>query len=129
MDHITKLNRLKLKKIIEEELFYREFYRASELDALKEQETPPQKDPPPGGAPAARLGKKIISKSKQAAGEKQRGKDIASGETLGGVDNKERAILVDIEKILTAIAEKDDLNKYRPQLQTVIDMLRKKAGV
>ena len=37
--------------------------------------------------------------------------------------------MVDLEKIIAAIAEKDDLVKYRSALQAVVNKLRKAAGV
>ncbi len=60
---------------------------------------------------------------------RQKGKDIASGDTLSGIDNRERAIMVDLEKIIAAIAEEDDLVKYKSQLQAVVDKMRKASGV
>ncbi len=75
----------------------------------------------------AKLGAKTLSRSQQAAAEKQRAKDIASGDSLGDVTSKERAILKDIEDILTKIAEKDDLNKYRAQLQALLKKMLKNS--
>jgi hypothetical protein len=75
------------------------------------------------------LGAQTVSKSKQAALAQQKGKAIASGDALDGIDNRERAIMVDLEKIIAAIAEKDDLVKYKSALQTVVDKMRKDAGV
>jgi len=75
------------------------------------------------------LGTQTVSKSKQATLARQKGKDIASGAALDGIDSRERAIMVDLEKIIAAIAEKDDLVKYKAALQTVVDKLRNAAGV
>ena len=61
-----------------------------------------------------------LTKGAHARGEKERAVHLASGETLGDITNKERAILVDIEKILTQVAEKTDLVKYRPMLQAFL---------
>ena len=71
------------------------------------------------------FGSGMITKQAQAKGELERSKAIAKGDTLGGIDNKERGMLVQIEKILTDIAEKDDLLKYRSTLQTVLKNLLK----
>ena len=76
-----------------------------------------------------RLGVKSVSKSTQATLARQKGKDIASGAALSGIDNRERAIMVDLEKIIAAIAEEDDLVKYKPALQAVVDKIRKAAGI
>jgi hypothetical protein len=76
-----------------------------------------------------RLGGKSVSKSAQAMMARQKGKDIESGAALSGIDNRERAIMVDLEKIIAAIAEEDDLVKYKSDLQSVVNKLRKKAGV
>tara|TARA_R110002124_G_scaffold141041_1_gene305472 strand:+ start:206 stop:490 length:285 start_codon:yes stop_codon:yes gene_type:complete len=76
-----------------------------------------------------RLGGQSVSKSAQATMARQKGKDIESGASLSGIDNRERAIMVDLEKIIAAIAEEDDLLKYKADLQNVVNRLRKKAGV
>ena len=76
-----------------------------------------------------RLGMASVSRSDQAMMARQKGKDIASGDALSGVTTRERAIMVDLEKIIAAIAEEDDLVKYKVDLQNVVDRLRKKAGV
>jgi hypothetical protein len=67
-----------------------------------------------------KLGSNSISRSTQAAAQKKRAKDISSGASLGGITNKERAILQDVEKFLTKIAEKDDLAKYKGALQAIL---------
>jgi len=71
------------------------------------------------------FGSTRVTKQAQAKGELARSKAIAKGDTLDGVDNRERGLLVQIEKILTDIAEKDDLVKYRTALQTVLKNLLK----
>ena len=71
------------------------------------------------------FGSGMVTKQAQAKGELERSKAIAKGDTLGGIDNRERSMLVQIEKILTDIAEKDDLIRYRPTLQTVLKNLLK----
>jgi len=71
------------------------------------------------------FGSGMVTKQAQAKGELEKSKAIAKGDTLGGVDNRERGMLVQIEKILTDIADKDDLIKYRSALQTVLKNLLK----
>lgn len=76
-----------------------------------------------------RLGATTVSKTAQAQAARQKGKDIQSGAALSGIDNRERAIMVDLEKIIAAIAEEDDLVKYKAALQGVVDKIRKASGV
>jgi len=71
------------------------------------------------------FGSGTVTKQAQAKGELERSKAIAKGDSLDGVDNRERGMLVQIEKILTDIAEKDDLIKYRSALQNVLKNLLK----
>jgi hypothetical protein len=71
------------------------------------------------------FGTGMVTKQAQAKSELEKSKAIAKGDTLDGVDNKERAMLVQIEKIMTDIAEKDNLIKYRSVLQTVLKNLLK----
>ena len=71
------------------------------------------------------FGSGTVTKQAQAKGELEKSKAIAKGDTLGGVDNKERGMLVQIEKTLTDIAEKDDLIKYRSALENVLKNLLK----
>lgn len=78
----------------------------------------------------ARIGQKQVTRQQLASAEYEKSKRIRGGETLGqGVTPIENSILLDVEKVLTAIAENDDLNKYRSILQNVVNILRKKAGV
>ena len=69
------------------------------------------------------FGAKMTTQSQQAKGELERSKEIAGGKILGGVDNKERGMLTQIEKVLTKIADEDDLTTYRPNLQAVLKQL------
>ena len=69
------------------------------------------------------FGSKMTTQSQQAKGELERSKEIAGGKILGGVDNKERGMLTQIEKVLTKIADEDDLTAYRPNLQAVLKQL------
>ena len=71
------------------------------------------------------FGTGTVTRQAQAKGELARSRAIAKGDTLGGIDNKERKMLVQIEKILTDIAEKDDLIRYRASLETVLKNLLK----
>ena len=71
------------------------------------------------------FGSGMVTKQAQAKGELERSKAIAKGDTLGGIDNKERGMLVQIEKILTDIAEKDDLIRYRSALENTLKNLLK----
>ena len=71
------------------------------------------------------FGTGMVTQQAQAKGELEKSKAITKGDTLDGVDNKERAMLVQIEKIMTDIAEKDNLIKYRSVLQTVLKNLLK----
>ncbi len=75
-----------------------------------------------------KLGSRTISRSSQAAAAKQRAKDISSGASLGDITSKERGILKDVEEILTKIAEKDDLNKYRNKLESILKSMMAKSS-
>jgi|TARA_R110000824_G_scaffold382288_1_gene575450 hypothetical protein len=75
------------------------------------------------------LGSATMTKAQHAKAELEKSKGIQKGDVAAQVTNKERAILQDIEKLLTAIAEKDDLIKYKGTLQQVVNILRKRAGV
>ena len=68
-----------------------------------------------------------VTKSNLARAERDKSKAIARGDTLQDVTGKERAILKDIEKVLTYIAEKDDLNSYRAPLESLLGRILKKA--
>jgi len=74
-------------------------------------------------AEEVRLGSQMMSQAAQAQSATARGKSIRQGDTLGGVDSKERGMLHQIEQALTQIAEKDNLLTYRAQLQTVLKTL------
>ena len=101
-----KLTKARLKQIIKEEV-------AAETE---------EEDPLKG------FGTGTATQSAQARSGLERSKAISKGDTLGGVDNKERAMLLQIEKALTSIAEKDDLIKYRSVLQTVLQKLLAASG-
>ena len=69
------------------------------------------------------FGTSVVSKTAQAKAELEKSKQIASGDALDDVDTKERAMLLQIEKILTDVAEKDDLSKYRPAIEKMLKRL------
>jgi hypothetical protein len=69
------------------------------------------------------FGTGTVSKSAQAKAELEKSKQIASGDALDDVDTRERAMLLQIEKILTDVAEKDDLAKYRPAIEQMLKRL------
>ena len=69
------------------------------------------------------FGTSVVSKTAQAKAELEKSKQIASGDALDDVDTKERAMLLQIEKILTDVAEKDDLSKYRPAIEQMLKRL------
>ena len=72
-----------------------------------------------------KLSGKMATKGQQAKQTLDRAKGIAKGDTLGDVDNRERGILQTIEKTLTDVAEADDLNTYRTQLENTLKMILK----
>ena len=75
------------------------------------------------------MGSKTLSRTAHSAATKARGAGIGSGDVLGGVDNRERAMLQSIEQVLTDIADKDDLLAYKAWFQTVLKSLLKKVEV
>ena len=76
-------------------------------------------------SPGVKLGGQLATKGQQAKQTLARAKGIAKGDTLGDVDNRERGILQTIEKTLTDIAEADDLNAYRVQLENALKAILK----
>lgn len=66
------------------------------------------------------FGAGMVTQQAQAKSELERSKAIAKGDALGGIDGKERGMLVQIEKILTDIAKKDDLLTYRNGITTIL---------
>ena len=61
-----------------------------------------------------------MSQSSQGMKTKQKGADIGKGAILQGVDNRERKILLQVEDLLTDVADKVDLVKYRPILSAFL---------
>jgi hypothetical protein len=55
-----------------------------------------------------------VTQSVHGQTTKAKGADVAGGKVLQGVDVRERKILLQIEDILTDVADKVDLVKYRP---------------
>ena len=109
-----KIDRKYLKELIQEQINELNTPNAPEGDAIKK----------PAG-----LGAKSMSKAQHAKAELEKSRGIQKGDVAAQVTNKERAILQDVEALLTAIAEKDDLIKYKGALQQVVNTLRKRAGV
>ena len=96
------------------------FRRFSEAEAAPPQE---KKDSLKG------FGSQTASQGDQAKASRQRAQDIQSGDKLGDVDNKERAMLLQVQNILTKVAEEEDLLKYRTALEAVLKRLLKATGV
>ena len=112
-----KLSRNDLKELIKE------------IIVTEAQTTQQDEEPEPAPQLNKRLGQKQVTRQQLASAEHEKAKDIRGGSALANVEPIENAILLDVEKVLTAIAEEDDLNKYRNILQNVVNVLRKKAGV
>lgn len=93
------------------------------LNALEEQEGDEG-----GGDQLKRFGVGSMSQSAQSLATKQKGTDIGKGAILQGVDNRERQILLQIEDVLTDVADKVDLVKYRPILRTFLQQFLKKVA-
>ena len=72
------------------------------------------------------FGTGVATQSTQAQATKKKGAAIAQGDVLAGVDDRERKILLQIEDVLTDIADKVDLVKYRPLLKTFLSQFLKK---
>tara|TARA_R110000824_G_scaffold73866_2_gene187974 strand:+ start:52 stop:825 length:774 start_codon:yes stop_codon:yes gene_type:complete len=73
------------------------------------------------------FGSGVTTQSSHAAAEKGKSMAVAKGDVLGGVDDRERKILLQIEDVLTDIAEKADLVKYRPLLKTFLSQFLNKV--
>ena len=74
------------------------------------------------------MGTKRMSQTKHGREELERSKSLASGETLKGIDDRERAMLVQIEKVLSTVADEADLIQFRPQIQIILKNLLKQAA-
>jgi hypothetical protein len=73
------------------------------------------------------FGTGTVTQSSQAKATREKGQAIGSGEVLQGVDNRERKILLQIEELLTQVADQVDLVKYRPLLQSFLTQFLKRV--
>ena len=78
-----------------------------------------------GNTPLSKV--RTMSATAQAQEKRGSAQSIAGGSELAGIDGRERGMLQDIEKILTDIADKDDILLYRPFFQTFLKNLLKKV--
>ena len=72
------------------------------------------------------FGTGITTQTSHAQAEKGKAADVARGDVLQGVDDRERKILLQIEDVLADVAEKVDLVKYRPLLKTFLEQFLNK---
>jgi len=75
----------------------------------------------------AGFGSGVVRQQAHGLSRKEKGAGIASGDILQGVDDRERKILIQLEDILTDIAEEVDLVVYRPYLKSFAMALLKKV--
>ena len=68
-----------------------------------------------------------VSQSAHGLQTKTKGAGIGSGKVLQGVDNQERKLLLQIEDILTDVADKVDIIKYRPILSAFLTQFLNKV--
>ena len=61
-----------------------------------------------------------VTQSVHGQKTKTKGAEVAGGKVLQGVDNRERQILLQVEDLLTDVADKVDLVKYRPILSAFL---------
>ncbi len=74
------------------------------------------------------LGSRSVTQSAQAQTMKGDAADIEKGDRLQGVDDRERAILQDVQALLIKIADEGELYSFKSQLQAVLkSMLDKHA--
>ena len=71
------------------------------------------------------FGAQSASAATHAKGATQTARDVASGRDGGGLDQRERAMLMQIQKIMTQVADEGDLTKFRAPLETVLKNLIK----
>ena len=67
------------------------------------------------------------SKADVVKHEKERAKDVASGEQ-GDFNRKENELVIKVEDFLTNIGQQDNLLKYLPILHRAIDTIKKQTG-
>tara|TARA_Y100000310_G_scaffold109800_1_gene108256 strand:+ start:771 stop:1175 length:405 start_codon:yes stop_codon:yes gene_type:complete len=66
------------------------------------------------------------SKADVVKHEKERAKDVAGG-SQGDFNRKENELVIKMEDFLTKVGQQDNLLKYLPLLQRVIDTIKKQA--
>ena len=71
----------------------------------------------------AKLGVGNVTRGGLAKNAMQRARGISKGSSLQGIDSKEGAILQDMERLLTKIAEEGDLRRYKSELSTTMKRL------
>ena len=66
-----------------------------------------------------------MTRSQHAAKELEKSKSLRSGSSMKDVTTRERSIIQSVEDALSKVAEEGDLNKYRSQLESLLQrMLR-----
>ncbi len=66
-----------------------------------------------------------MTRSQQAAKEMEKSKGLRSGNSMKDITTRERSIIQSVEDALSKVAEEGDLNKYRSQLESLLQrMLR-----
>lgn len=66
-----------------------------------------------------------MTRSQQAAKEMEKSKGLRSGDSMKDITTRERSIIQSVEDALSKVAEEGDLNKYRSQLESLLQrMLR-----
>jgi hypothetical protein len=66
-----------------------------------------------------------MTRNQQAAKELEKSKSLRSGNSMKDVTTRERSIIQSVEDALSKVAEEGDLNKYRSQLESLLQrMLR-----
>jgi hypothetical protein len=66
-----------------------------------------------------------MTRTQQAAKELEKSKSLRSGNSMKDVTTRERSIIQSVEDALSKVAEEGDLNKYRSQLESLLQrMLR-----
>jgi hypothetical protein len=69
-----------------------------------------------------------MTRTQQADREKEKSQSLRSGDSMGDITNKERSIIQSVEDALSKIAEEGDLNKYRSQLESLLQRMLKKLS-
>ena len=71
------------------------------------------------------FGAKSASAATHAKGATQTARDVSAGRDGGGLDQRERAMLMQMQKILTQVADEGDLTKFRGPLEIMLKNLIK----